>query len=399
MALYWSVVYIHNREEVKKDPVPTKLPFVSILIPAHNEEDNIAGAIESCLKLNYPKKNFEIIVIDDGSTDSTVEIVKKFGKGVRLIKKKNTGKAHSLNVGMERARGEFICVLDADSRLSRDAFRYMVGYFENSKVGAVIPSVKIKQTKGLIQGIQWMEYYFSLFLRKMMSAIDSLFITHGVGTIYRKDVIKKAGGFDEENLTEDLEIALRVIDVGYKIEASINAVAYTPAAPTFKTLLHQRIRWNVGFLHNIKKFKHMILNRRFGHVGLFVIPITCIWTVVLIAITWIFMNDFLDSAIRFIKNMLITNFDWAYLLKDFFKIDPLFQISTVNIMNFMFLATFVIGIILIWRMGLLEKSMKRTTFYIVPYMFLYSILMSLFWILSLPIWLAKGGGRRWEKRK
>jgi cellulose synthase/poly-beta-1,6-N-acetylglucosamine synthase-like glycosyltransferase len=337
-------------------------------------------------------------VIDDGSTDRTVEVCRKFGKKLRIIKKEHTGKAHTLNVGMKHARGQLICVLDADSRMSRDALMHMVGYFDDKNVGAVIPSVKIKEAKGLIQGIQWMEYYFSLFLRKMMSAVESLFITHGVGTVYRRDVIEKVNGFDENNLTEDLEIALKVINAGYRIEASINAVTYTFAAPTFRALLHQRIRWNVGFLHNMGKFKHMLLNRRFGHIGLFAIPITCIWTVLLLVITWVFLNDALEGISRFIRNLIITRIDWLYIIKDMLNLDPFFQITTVNIMNTIFLMTFVIGIILIWRLGLFEKGARRTALYIVPYMFLYAMMMSLFWILSLPVWLVKGGERRWEKR-
>jgi cellulose synthase/poly-beta-1,6-N-acetylglucosamine synthase-like glycosyltransferase len=396
ITLYWLVAFLKNRHRIKKDPKPTRFPKISVLIPVYNDCDNVVKAISSCKELNYPK--VEIVVVNDGSTDATMSVCKKI-KGVKLIDKSHTGKANSLNVGLKRATGEIISVLDADSYFTKDAFRNMVGYFDNPKVGAVMPIARVSSSKNIIEKIQWIEYILSMFMRKVMSEIDSLYLTHGVGTLFRKSLLEEVGGFDEKNLTEDLEISLKIIDAGYSIAASINAVTYTRPANKFKELFHQRLRWNVGLLHNVKKFKHMFFNKKLGNLGMFVLPLSIIWVPLLLFLTYMMYSDTVNSFVRFIRNTLLVNFDWSYLLKDILEFDILFSTSIVTLFTWMFAMLFIVTVVVtLHSMSLSSEENKKAAFYTIPYAMFYTAMMSLFWVAAIGVWLVKGGGRKWEKR-
>jgi cellulose synthase/poly-beta-1,6-N-acetylglucosamine synthase-like glycosyltransferase len=397
ITLYWLVAFLQNRGKIKKDPEPKNFPKVSILIPTYNDCENVVKAIKSCKNLNYPK--VEIIVINDGSTDDTVAVCKKM-KGIKLVDKPHSGKANSLNVGIKHATGEIISVLDADSYFSKDALNNMVGYFEDPKVGAVMPIARVSSSKNLIEKIQWVEYLLSMFMRKVMSEVDSLYLTHGVGTLFRKKVIKKIGGFDEKNLTEDLEISLKTIASGYKIAASINAVTYTKPAQDMKELFHQRLRWNIGLLHNVRKFKHMFMNRKLGNLGMFVLPMSIIWIPLLLFLTYMMYGDMFTNMFRFVRDILLVNFDFSYFLQDLFRYDPLFSTSVITLFTWMFTLLFILtGIVTIRSLSLSSEENKKAVIYTIPYAMLYTAMMALFWVASLGVWLVKGGERKWDKKR
>jgi cellulose synthase/poly-beta-1,6-N-acetylglucosamine synthase-like glycosyltransferase len=391
------VTFLQNRGKIKKDPKPKNFPKVSILIPAYNDCENLKRAVKSCKELDYPK--VEIIVINDGSTDDTVAVCGKM-KGIKLVNKPHSGKANSLNIGVKHATGEIISVLDADSYFTKDALNNMAGYFEDPKVGAVMPVARVSSSKNLIEKIQWVEYLLSMFMRKVMSEVDSLYLTHGVGTLFRKSVIKKIGGFDERNLTEDLEISLKIIDSGYKIAASINAVTYTKPAKDIKELFHQRLRWNIGLLHNVRKFKHMFMNRKLGNLGMFVLPMSVIWVPLLLFLTYMIYSDMFTNMFRFLRDIFLVNFDLSYFLKDLFRYDPLFSTSIITLFTWMFTVLFVVTAVVTLRsLSLSSEENKKAAIYTIPYAMLYTAMMAVFWVVSLGVWLVKGGERKWDKKR
>src|SRR3989344_5098205 len=226
-------------------------PYVSIIVAAHNEEKNISRTINSLLALNYPKNKLEIIVVNDESTDNTINIVKKF-KQVKLInnKHKGIGKASAVNAGIRISKGEFFGVLDADSEVDKDSLKTVLTYFSNEKVGCVITPITVIEAKNLYRGLQKIEYAFTAMIRELMSRINTLYYSHGVLSVLRTNLIKKIGYFDENNLTEDLEIAMRLKSKGYDVKMASKTLTYTRVPGTFKDLWKQRVRWYRGFMHN-----------------------------------------------------------------------------------------------------------------------------------------------------
>ena len=201
----------YKRRQSERESIEKK---VTILIPAYNEEKSIEKTIKSALSLNYPKDKLEVIIIDDGSKDKTYELAKRFASNqnlvVKVLTKKNGGKGTALNLGIKNASGEIIVSMDADSFVSPDALKKMVYYFKNEKVMAVTPSMGVYKPSGFLQRIQQIEYYMGVFLRKSFATMNAIHITPGAFSAYRKSFFEKYGGYDEKNITEDLEIALRI---------------------------------------------------------------------------------------------------------------------------------------------------------------------------------------------
>jgi cellulose synthase/poly-beta-1,6-N-acetylglucosamine synthase-like glycosyltransferase len=151
------------------------LPMVTLVVPAYNEGVVIQGAVRSLLTLDYP--NYEVLVVDDGSTDDTYEKALDVAREservpVRVITKKNGGKADALNVGMTFARGEFILNMDGDSKLSSNTLRACVRHFQDPSVGAVAGNVKVLNRENMLTNIQALEYVEGLAMaRKAQSFV------------------------------------------------------------------------------------------------------------------------------------------------------------------------------------------------------------------------------------
>jgi cellulose synthase/poly-beta-1,6-N-acetylglucosamine synthase-like glycosyltransferase len=270
MVLYLLLFSMHKRNLLKR-PKMKKYPFVSIIIPAYNEEDNIKKTVENVKKLKYPGKK-EIIVVDDGSTDRTYEIVKKI-KGVKVLRKKNGGKASALNYGLRYCKGKIVVCIDSDSYPEKNALIKTIPFFVDESVAAVTTSVVVKNAKSLIQKLQQIEYIMIAWSRKLLEFLNAIYVTPGPMSLYRKDVLLKVGGFDEKNLTEDIEIAWRLMKHKYKIKMALDTIVYTNVPSTLKKWWRQRLRWNIGGLQTTAKYFYLFLNKEFSNIGMFVLPV------------------------------------------------------------------------------------------------------------------------------
>ena len=272
-AGFFLLTYFEKRDKII-DPMAKRFPFVSFIVPVFNEQEAIRGTVNSLINVEYPKGKFEIIAVDDGSTDNTHNVLKKLkSKIVRVFTKENGGCPAALNFGIKKARGELIARFDADTILSRDSLKKMIGYFDNPKVMAVTSSLNVNNNKGFLQGIQWAEYLFGIVLRKIFDLNDSIHVIPGPLSIYRAEFFRKYGGFDEKNITEDTEIAMRIQNCCYKIKNSISASVYTNVPVTFGSLLKQRIRWYTGFLHNSLNYRHLYDMKRKTNLSTFILPL------------------------------------------------------------------------------------------------------------------------------
>lgn len=356
---------------------------VTIIIPAYNEEASIGPTIESALALDYPRDRLEIIVVDDGSKDRTYERARRFvSPNVRVYRKPNGGKGSALNFGIARARGEIILTMDADTFAEPQALKCMIARFYSKDVMAVTSAMGVYKPRTVWQRIQHVEYYLSLFLRRTFAGINAIYITPGAFSAYRKVFFEQHGGYQEGNITEDLEIALRIQSHNYIIENAPDASFYTIAPATFKELLFQRRRWYTGLIKNLWAYRRLFGFKR-GALGSIVLPASVIT---------VFLSVFLTAygairIVRDVRNELISlgtinfHFSSAYELNSylFSRLFYLWFSHPVFLFTLFFIC--VLGFYLAYaRRQMNYKESLKVNFII--FIALYSILFSFWWALS-----------------
>ena len=236
IALYFlflfSLIFIQNRKEIFLVPKPKKNFSVSVLVPAYNEQDSIRETVETILKSDY-KNIIEVIILNDGSKDDTLKIARELEKEylrVRVLDKKNSGKADSLNKGIEISKGDLIAVVDADSYPDSHAISSMVGFFNDKKTGAVTTRILVRKKDNMLRKMQSIEYKIIAFTRKLLGFIDSIYVTPGPMALYRRSALVAIGGFDPKNMTEDIEATWHLLHDGYSVKMSFVAKS-TSIAP------------------------------------------------------------------------------------------------------------------------------------------------------------------------
>jgi len=296
------------------------LPRAAIVVLFFNEEKGIAATLQSLLALEYPKEKLEIIVVDDGSTDTTLSIARQYASDprVRVFSKENGGKHTAMNYGLSHTSAELIGCLDADSIVDPRALERIAVVFANSRVAAVTPGIHAKETSNLLQHMQKVEYRLSLFNRFMLAALGSAFITPGPFSIFRTSVVRELGGWKHGHSTEDMEMALHMQQEGFLIANCPSAVVHTSTPLTLSKLFKQRVRWTYGFIRNAVDYRHMIGAQRYGNLGIFILPtalisiVTAIYSFLRIMLE--FAQQFFDAYIRIsVTNTFpMLNFDIFY---------------------------------------------------------------------------------------
>ncbi|MEK7116670.1 MAG: glycosyltransferase family 2 protein [Patescibacteria group bacterium] len=284
IALYLEVFFLITYFEFGDAPFakaledqrknPKKLPSVSIIVPVWNEETTVLKTIFSLLKLTYPKDKLSIFIVDDGSTDKTWNVIQRFvcNKQIKLLRKENGGKYTALNYALEFVNTELVGCLDADSFVHPEALKRIVAQFDNEEIMAVTPSIKIFEPKGLLGLIQKAEYMFGIFLRKVFSDLNAVYIAPGPFSIFKKSVFEKIGGYKHSYNTEDMEIAMRMQRNNMKIGNAHSAYVYTVAPAGLRALYKQRLRWVYGFIKNAIDYRDMFFKPQYGNLGMVVLP-------------------------------------------------------------------------------------------------------------------------------
>lgn len=246
---------------------------VSVIVPAYNEEKSVAATLESLLSQNY--NNYEVVLVDDGSTDKTYEIARRYeGPKMKVIHQENKGKAAALNTGINAASGAIVLTVDADTRLNAGALAIIAGRFSSDpRLGSLSGNVKVDKPRGLLQRLQDIEYATGIGLtRKGQSMLASVMIVPGPIAAFRKEAVLNAGGFATDTFAEDFDITLAVLKAGFRVEYDDSAIAYTMAPRGVEDLLKQRRRWYRGMIQVLAKHEDMFLRRRYGVAGLYGIP-------------------------------------------------------------------------------------------------------------------------------
>jgi len=266
------ILYFHNRHKLMHVPNLDKNYSLSILIPAYNEEKTIAGTIEHVFASDYNGIK-EVIVINDGSKDNTLKIansLKKKYPNLVVIDKKNSGKADSLNFALKFVKGDFVAIIDADSYPEKNAFSHMMGYFSDTKVGAVTAACTPLNRETFLGRLQSIEYKVIAFTRKLLEYIDSIYVAPGSLSVYRKSALEEIGGFDKTNMTEDIESTWHILKNGWKVKMSLSAKVKTVVPEKIRAWWIQRVRWTIGGFQVLKKYARYVFQR--SMFGYFVIP-------------------------------------------------------------------------------------------------------------------------------
>lgn len=273
-----------RKNQEPEPPTLGRYPLISVLIPAYNEEENIEATVRSVLQSDYPRR--EIIIVNDGSTDRTAQVVRglcrEYPKVVRMLETPNGGKARALTLASEEARGEIIVVLDADAVLERTALHMFARHFVDPRVGAVAGKVYTTSTAGLLGKFQALEYCVGQNLEKRaFSAVGLVGVVPGPAGAWRAVAVREAGGFSGETLVEDQDMTLTLLSYGWRITYEPNAVAYTETPRTLKEFLAQRFRWVYGGIECFWKHAPVVLEKPHTPLGFLLMPHNFIFGIVL----------------------------------------------------------------------------------------------------------------------
>lgn len=265
---------------------------VSVVVPAHNEEIGIVRTLDSLRQSTYP--DAEVIVVDDGSTDTTSQVVRRYasrgelkqvhtymarnGRGlqlvrrvvrddaraypIKLVRQRNGGKGSAVNNGIQNhAQGSLVMTLDADSTLQPQAIANAVSHFDDRRTIGVAANVRV-MGRGWLGTLQRFEHMIGYRSKKFYTLTNSEFIVGGVASTYRKDVLEQVGYYDTDTQTEDIGLSMKLVNAlgnrDKRIVYAADVVAMTEGVQSYKALIKQRYRWKLGSLQNLYKYRDMI---------------------------------------------------------------------------------------------------------------------------------------------
>ena len=266
--------YIRSRRREQTHFGERYQPSVTVVVPAYNEEKVIRRTIESLLASDYTK--FEIIVVDDGSTDRTYDVaIESYGSDPRVtvLRKINGGKAEALNFGWRKANGDVIIALDADTLFRTHTIAALAHRFADEKIGAIAGNAKVGNRINVVTKWQALEYVTSQnFDRRAFASLNCITVVPGSVGAWRRSVLEEAGGFSPDTLAEDQDLTIQVRKLGYHIGYEEDAIGLTEAPDSLRNLAKQRFRWSFGTLQCMWKHKNALLNPKYGTLGFIAMP-------------------------------------------------------------------------------------------------------------------------------
>ncbi|RPE33968.1 bifunctional polysaccharide deacetylase/glycosyltransferase family 2 protein [Kitasatospora cineracea] len=237
---------------------------VTVIVPAYNERAGIEAAVRSLLASDHP---VEVIVVDDGSTDGTADLVESLGlPGVRVLRQANAGKPAALNNGLRHASCELVVMVDGDTVFEPDAVRLLVQPFADRRVGAVSGNAKVINRGGLLGRWQHIEYVVGFNLdRRFFDLAQCMPTVPGAVGAFRRSALLRLGGVAEETLAEDTDLTMALCRAGWRVVYEERAIAWTEAPASLSALWRQRYRWCYGTLQAM--WKHRRALAQHGQAG------------------------------------------------------------------------------------------------------------------------------------
>lgn len=263
MNMYLLVNFLMDKR--KNYFQPFYYPSISILIAAYNEEKYIKKTLLSIQKQIYPA-NVEIILIDDGSTDDTINIAKNLLiKNLRILKGGHKGKSHALNIGLLHASHDYIVTVDADTTLDHHAiYELMKKLLSSSKnTAACAGSVYVKnEDHSIMTQLQFWDYLLAIsVIKRAQSFLHGTLVAQGAFSAYKKSVLMDINGWP--NLVgEDIVLTWTLLDKGYETTYAENAISFTTAPINYKMFFHQRTRWARGLIEAFRHHKKILFKKK-----------------------------------------------------------------------------------------------------------------------------------------
>lgn len=307
VQVFFFVTFLEKRTVLKQvRPKLVNYHPATFIIPCYNEEATVVKTIESIKALDYPQDLISIIVVNDGSKDSTWQEMQAYAHDnqVLLLNKENGGKHTALNYALPYVKTEFVCSFDADTSIVSNALTNAFTYFQEDKdLVALGGAVLIEEPKTFIQRAQSIEYQMFSFSKKMLGLLGGVLVVPGAFSMFKKEALEKVGAYRSGHLLEDLELTYRMQMAGLKVDHSHDAFVYTKGPKSLKALFKQRLRWSYGYINNTYDYRKAILNKKYGNFGMFTLPMTIIAYPAILQIFVLFwyntINFFSDQYIQY----------------------------------------------------------------------------------------------------
>lgn len=321
MAFYWSFagLYYYLFRERRFGTLQSSqmnkenMPMVSIMVPCYNEGHNLDESIPHLLCLNYP--NFELIFINDGSTDNTSEIIEQWAEKdsrIVVLHQQNSGKASALNKGLGVAKGKYVACIDGDAILDYKAIDYMAHILESDPTyGAVTGNPRVRNRSTLLGRLQVSEFSAIIgLIKRAQSLARTIFTVSGVCCFFRKDLLLKVGGWSTNMITEDIDISWKIQTYGYNIAYEPRALCWVLMPEKLGGLYKQRLRWAQGGAETIMKYFTTVWrfrNRRLWPMYLEYFA-TAVWAVFLVVMIILFIaENIMDMDFKISESLFRTN--------------------------------------------------------------------------------------------
>ncbi|MBW3019788.1 glycosyltransferase family 2 protein [Candidatus Woesearchaeota archaeon] len=395
---YYALIIIPER----KHKIVKKFNSITIIIPAHNEEDYIEKCIKSVMRSEFNGAK-QIIVVDDGSIDRTYEIASKFK--ITVLKSKHSGKALSINKALKIANGEVIAIVDADSEIQKDSLKKVVREIERKNVVAACCPVRVKNRNKFI--CMWLniEQLYNSLIRRIFKKINANIVTPGPLSVYRKDALMEIGGFSNKGFSEDIDVAIRLIRKGHKIGFANDTIADTNMPHTVKGFLRQRTRFARGMINILKR--HLRLNNTI--VDIYTLPLflfmyfqAVVMSVIMIYnISSGYYTYFYSKEIFFNLSVLKFFFEW-FSIVGFLKYA--YNVIIGNI-SFSFLAIASVASTLLtyplYIYSIFKYNKKITLYEIVPFIFMmpFWLIVMMIYLICIPESFKKNQYNIWKKNE
>jgi biofilm PGA synthesis N-glycosyltransferase PgaC len=376
MSIVWTLggLIFYLRWEKKSSPQLFASPLVSIVIPAHNEEKVIEEVVDNLRDLNYP--NYEVIVVNDGSTDRTAEILnqltKLYSNWLKVVHlRPNSGKAQALNMDILLSRGQFVLTMDADSFLDKDALNWMMWHFlQLPRVGAVTGNPRVLNRTTLLSKIQIGEYSSIIgLIKRTQRLLCKVLTVSGVIAAFRKSALIECGLFDTDTVTEDIDMTWKMQQRFWDVRYEPNAVCWVLVPETLGGLWRQRLRWAQGGLEVLKKHFRIWNDRRQRRL----------WPVYPEYVTGVIWGHvFIFLSIIWLVSYLLHYFFGVFMVLPFAPFIPKWKGS---ILALTCLLQFLVSLFIDLRYE--GKSFLKYYFWVIWYAFVYWIICSLAVVVSM----------------
>ena len=282
MLFVLSLASVQVRRSRRRERDSAFTPPVSIVVPAYNEAVGIERCVRSLADSRYPNP-FEVIVIDDGSSDGTGDVVEALGlDGVRVIRQANAGKPTALNTGLIAAEHDIVVTVDGDTVFEPESLMRLVAPFAEPHVGAVSGNTKVGNRVGLLGRWQHIEYVMAFNLdRRMYEMLDCMPTVPGAIGAFRRSALLDVGGVSGATLAEDTDVTMAIGRGGWRVMYAEDARAWTEAPSTLRGLWRQRCRWSYGTLQSLWKHRAAFWRREEGGIGRRALPYMILFQVLL----------------------------------------------------------------------------------------------------------------------